>query len=228
VTSPNSPGGQFALVVFDFDGTMIDTETAVYEGWAETFRLHGVEPVDRETWSGTIGLSAGDYKPIDLLADRIGEPVDEEQIRVARAKTVARMVEEMPLRDGVSEWIDACVGRGVPLAVASSSPITWVERHLVARDLRKHFGVLSCFGDGVPGKPAPDVYQRACDALEVPAARAIAIEDSPHGVAAAKAADLTCIATPGPMTRKLDFSEADHFGESLRDFDPADFLRKIP
>lgn len=215
---------RYSLVVFDFDGTMIDTETAVYEAWAETFRLHGVEPIERSTWSQTIGLSSGDYKPIDLLSDRVGRKLDEEEIRVARADIVSRMVDAMPLRDGVGDWIDACADQGIPLAVASSSPITWVERHLVARDLRRHFGAVSCFGNGVPGKPAPDVYERACSASGIDPAAAIAIEDSPHGVAAAKAAGLTCIATPGPLTGELDFTHADHLGASLADFDPANFL----
>jgi len=216
--------GQFELVVFDFDGTMIDTETVVYEAWAETFRLHGAQPIDRATWSATIGLSSGDYKPIDLLSDRVGRPLDEEEVRSARAEIVTTMVNAMPLRDGVADWIDACVDRGIPLAVASSSPITWVERHLMTRDLRRHFGAISCFGEGVPGKPAPDVYELACSSSGVATAKAVAIEDSPHGVAAAKAAGLTCIATPGPLTGQLDFSHADHVGRSLSDFDPADFL----
>lgn len=216
--------GRVELVVFDFDGTMIDTETAVYEAWAETFRQHDVEPIDRSTWSATIGLSSGDYKPIDLLSDRVGRKLDEDEVRASRSVIVSDMVDAMPLRDGVADWIETCIERGVPLAVASSSPITWVERHLVARDLRHHFGAISCFGDGVPGKPAPDVYERACSASGIAAGAAIAIEDSPHGVAAAKAAGLTCIATPGPLTGELDFSHADHVGASLAAFDPADFL----
>lgn len=216
--------GDFALVVFDFDGTMIDTETAVYEGWAETFRAYGVEPIARTTWSNTIGLSSGDYRPIDLLAERIGQSVDEDEVRESRSQIVMQMVDDMPLRDGVGEWIDACIERGIPLAVASSSPVTWVERHLVARDLRRHFGMLSCFGDGVPGKPAPDVYARACEAAGVAAERTVAIEDSPHGVTSAKAAGLTCIAAPGPLTRQLGFAHADYIGSSLSEFDPAEFL----
>ena len=67
----------------------------------------------------------------------------------------------------------------------------------------------SCFGPGVAGKPAPDTYLAACAALGVEPARAIAVEDSPHGVTAAKAAGLYCVAVPHALTEQLDLGHAD-------------------
>jgi len=66
-------------------------------------------------------------------------------------------------------------------------------------------------------KPAPDLYLRAATALGVRPSEAVAIEDSPNGVAAAKAAGLYCVAVPGPMTRHLSFERADLVLASLAD-----------
>ena len=65
------------------------------------------------------------------------------------------------------------------------------------------------------GKPAPDTYLAACAALEVDPSRALALEDSPNGIAAAKAAGLHCITVPNPLTAALDLSSADLRLDSL-------------
>ena len=73
----------------------------------------------------------------------------------------------------------------------------------------QRFALVACFGDGLAGKPAPDTYLAACAAIGVEPRAAIAIEDSPHGVTAAKAAGLWCIAVPHEITERLDLSHAD-------------------
>ena len=86
---------------------------------------------------------------------------------------------------------------------------------------------MTCCDDDRPPKPAPDVYLAACDALGVAPGRALAIEDSAHGVAAAKAAGLRCVAVPGPLTRSLDFSAADVVLDSLADASLRDVIRSV-
>ena len=82
----------------------------------------------------------------------------------------------------LSDWINAAVDRGVPLAIASSSPSTWVRLHLERIGLDDHFPVVSCADPGIPGKPDPTVYLSACTELGVDPSAAVAIEDSTHGV----------------------------------------------
>ncbi len=65
------------------------------------------------------------------------------------------------------------------------------------------------FDGTCPAKPAPDLYLRACESLEVRPEEAIAFEDSPNGIAAAKAAGLWCVAVPHEITRGLDLARAD-------------------
>jgi beta-phosphoglucomutase-like phosphatase (HAD superfamily) len=79
------------------------------------------------------------------------------------------------------------------------------------------FSVLVTRDDVTLTKPAPDLYLLACRELDVLPALAVAFEDSPNGIAAAKAAGLACVAVPGPMTATLDLTAADLVVASLAD-----------
>ena len=96
----------------------------------------------------------------------------------------------------------ACTAAGVPLGVASSSSVGWLERHLDRLGLLHRFGTLvgADLVGGV-GKPAPDVYLRACADLGADPTRSVALEDSAHGVTAAKAAGMAAVAVPEPHHR---------------------------
>jgi len=89
--------------------------------------------------------------------------------------------------------------------------------HLDRLSLRVHFDHVMCAGNGRPAKPAPDTYVAACAALGVEPQRALAVEDSAHGVAAAKRAGLLCVVVPNSLTRSLDLSAADLRLGSLAD-----------
>jgi beta-phosphoglucomutase-like phosphatase (HAD superfamily) len=117
----------------------------------------------------------------------------------------------------VLEWLDDAELLGLALGVASSSPLAWVEGHLERLGIRSRFRSIVCRTHNRPPKPAPDLYLAALDDLGVAASDTIAVEDSPNGITAAKAAGLFCVAVPNPMTRPLDFSGADLLLDSLAD-----------
>ena len=217
--------GPVKAVVFDFDGTIIDTETPVFESIHQLFVDYGAEPVTREAFIAGIGHSTDELEdPYDRLGAIVGPAFVRTDAVARRRAMMADMVAAQPLRAGVMEWIDACDAAGVPLAVASSSPIEWVDHHLRERGLLDRFVTLSCAGDGAPGKPDPFVYARACADLGVEPGEAVAIEDSPPGVASAKGAGMRCIASPGPMTASLDLSAADITVASLAEVAAADWF----
>ena len=93
--------------------------------------------------------------------------------------------------------------------------------------MRGRFDHVVCAGNGRPAKPAPDTYLGACAALGVDPRRAVAIEDSPHGIAAAKRAGLACIVVPNAITESLDLSAADLRLGSLADCSLTDALERI-
>jgi HAD superfamily hydrolase (TIGR01509 family) len=125
---------------------------------------------------------------------------------------------------GVERTIDAAVAAGLLLGVASSSSAEWVGSHLARLGLLDHFAELACRTADVPPKPAPDLYLAAVGALGVAPHEAIAFEDSPNGVAAAKAAGLWCVAVPNGMTRGMDLGAADLVVASFEDVELARLL----
>lgn len=209
-----------AAIVFDFDGTITDTEWPAYEVWREVFRAHGHE-ITLEAWVQTIGRA--DNRPLaQALADTFGDDVDEELVAAAQARRQAA-TDRAGVREGVIEVIEAAVGRGLPLAIASSSPLGWVEHHLRRLDLLHHFPVIRARDHVQQGKPAPDLFLAAAAALDVDPAAALAIEDSRHGCAAAKAAGMTCVVVPNRITTIDRPPDADLILESLSHFPFARF-----
>jgi HAD superfamily hydrolase (TIGR01509 family) len=203
-------------LVFDFDGLILDTEGPVFTAWCEEFDAHGCGPLTIEEWAAEIGTTGG----LDLVAiirERATRPFDEDVMHVRRRVRRDELLLQETTRPGVHQWLDDADTIGLALAIASSSPLDWVEPHLERLGLRDRFACLACFGGGLAGKPAPDTYLAACAALGVEPAAALAIEDSPHGVAAAKAAGLRCIAVPHEITERLDLSLADLRVTSLAD-----------
>ena len=203
-------------VVFDFDGLMVDTEWPAFVTVREVFASHGAE-LRLEQWQQRIGR--GDAGPwTDLLRDVVGE-VDHDVLDEARKVTKDALTDAQPLMAGVADTLDAAAQLDVPAAVASSSPMSWVGRHLERLDITHRFDAVLTSDQVQRAKPWPDLFLAACDAVAAEPARSVAFEDSVHGVAAAKAAGLFCVAVPNRVTAGGDFSAADLLLESLTGFD---------
>ena len=208
-------------LVFDFDGLILDTETSEYETVREVYEAHGVT-LDLATWQRRIGTHSRHW--LDELEELAGPVADREGVKADRVRRHHELIAAEVALPGVEALVREAAAAGLRLGVASSSQDTWVGPHLERLGLRDHFTCLSCRTDTVRAKPAPDVYLAACERLEVDPAQAIAIEDSPHGVAAAKAAGLWCVAVPNALTASLDFTDADLVVASLADLTLDDLL----
>ena len=99
--------------------------------------------------------------------------------------------------------------------------------HLERLALRHRFTHVVTAGGALKAKPAPDTYLEACARLGVDPGAALAVEDSPNGIAAAKAAGLTCVTVPNTITQGLDLSAADLRLSSLADRTLADVLAQL-
>jgi HAD superfamily hydrolase (TIGR01509 family) len=204
-------------VVFDFDGLVLDTEAPVFEAWRAVFEAHGCAPLTVEQWSVWIGTDTDDAEIIEMLVETAAVPVDIDAMHSVRRAHRDGLLAAEVVRPGVESWLDEADRAGAGLAIASSSPSEWVLGHLERIGLRDRFAHVVCAGSTLPGKPAPDTYLAACAALRVEPRRALAVEDSPNGIAAAKAADLYCVTVPNPLTESLDLSAADLRLGSLAD-----------
>lgn len=208
-------------IVLDFDGLIIDSEWLIFETAQAAFAHHGHE-LTVESWATVIGTNNDvDDSWWDRLCGNAGitgfgladyEAAYQAQPREGRF--------ELPALPGVVELIEEATAAGVPLGVASSSSLGWLEAHLGRLDLRHRFGaVIGSDVVGGVGKPAPDVYLRACADLGAAPARSVAVEDSANGVTAAKAAGMVAVAVPSQITRFNDFGHADLVVDSVADLD---------
>ena len=216
-------------VVFDFDGVILDTETPLVKGWADVFSGYGCPPLTPVEWGTAIG-TATRLDPVAILVDRavrVGQVVDAVAARRAGRQAVGQLIAAEVVRPGVQAWLDEADRLGLATAIASSSPAAWVEGHLERLGLRRRFQVLACHRPGVAAKPAPDLYLEACAGLGVDAGEAMAVEDSPHGIAAAKAAGLRCVAVPNELTGQLDLGRAELVVEGLAEVGLAEVLDRL-
>jgi HAD superfamily hydrolase (TIGR01509 family) len=199
-------------LIFDFDGLLVDTESAILLAWQEMFRESGNElPLD--VWHSVVGTQHTATTMLALLAE-FG-PSDPEATRLRLRTRVNELVGLEGPRDGVLEYLKEATTLGLRMAVASSASGQWVTAQLLRAGITDYFeGVFT--GDLHPAKPRPDLYLAALAALDVTAENALAFEDSPHGVTAAKAAGLRCIAVPNPVTAALDLTHADLVLTSFR------------
>lgn len=210
-----------SAIILDFDGTIVDTEWSEYTTIRDEFARHGHDyPLDRHRqgvgrmdnphWSELLVAATGPLPDLDAIKDR-------------RRQAHHDLIVASGVRPGVVPLLDRADERATPLAVASSSPLSWVDAHLARLALRPRFRTVAT-GDQVDrGKPWPDVFLEAARRLGVEPGRCLAIEDSPNGVAAAKEAGMVCVAVPNPVTAGSDLSAADLVIDSLADLPLAEF-----
>ncbi len=126
----------------------------------------------------------------------------------------AQLREQVDGRPGAVELVERLRGR-TRLGLASNSPRHLVDSALATARITDAFDAIVTSDDVAESKPAPDIYLLACERLGVQPADALALEDSASGIAAAKAAGLTCIAVP--QFAETDVSAADRVIDSLED-----------
>jgi HAD superfamily hydrolase (TIGR01509 family) len=214
--------------LFDFDGLILDTELASRAGWELLYRDHGHE-LPPELWATVVG-TYGAWDPMAHLEELVGEPLEREALNVRRYAHEIALIEAEELRPGITEYLAAARQHGLKRAIVSSSNRRWVETHL--ERLEEAVGwdaICTAEGDRARAKPAPTLYLEALDALGVAASEAVAFEDSPNGVKAAKEAGIFCVAVPNEVTRDLglDESGADLVLDSLADLPPEELLARF-
>ena len=198
-------------LIFDFDGLILDTETPEFEVWREIYREHDHD-LNIEMWGQIVGgMAASNFRPHPYLETLTGRDLTPLNLSARAAEqSLAHILSLRPL-PGVLAMLNAAQRMGLRLAVASSSRHRWVDGHLARLGLDPFFEAVRCSDDVAATKPQPDLYLSALDALGVNPLEAIAFEDSPNGVSAARSAGIFVVSIPNPVTAQLTFT-----GESLR------------
>ncbi len=212
-------------IIFDFDGLILDTEEPIYRSWVEVYEAHG-EALPFERWVQIVGSTTAEFHPQHHLEERLGRPLTPDVIdrRIGRRTELILAQQMLP---GIVQHIDSANALGLKLGVASSSTRDWVSGHLDRLGILGQFDCVRCRDDVSRAKPAPDLYIAVLDCLGIGAPEAIAIEDSPNGVIAAKGAGLRCVAIPNTITAGLDLSHADVILRSLSEVTLPELLRRL-
>ncbi len=202
--------------IFDFDGLILDTEKPGFLAWKEIF-VRFNQPFALDDWKKAIGTGPSAFDPALHLCALVQDSLDparlhEEQLTIANA-----LIRTYPILPGVLEFITEAKAAGRKLAIASSSPRSWVIGHLSRLELIQYFDAILTAEDVMQVKPAPDLYLLALSRLELSPAEAVVFEDSPNGILAANAAGVTCIAVPNEITATMDISHADIIVKSFKE-----------
>lgn len=171
-------------VIFDMDGLMTDTERLYIDLWCQILREQGMEE-HREVVTRCIGMDHSKMR--SYIKDTLGEEFDYLSVLGEVGKRSERYCQEhgIPIKPGLYELLDDLDAQKIPYAVATSS------RGEGARSKLQKIGVLSRLrglvtGDMVEkGKPDPEIFIRAAQALQLPPGECLVLEDSPHGILAA-------------------------------------------
>jgi HAD superfamily hydrolase (TIGR01509 family) len=194
-------------LIFDFDGLLMDTETTLLQSWQREWRAYGLE-LELEGFFADHGGDVNQQRYLTL--GRAVGPTYNRSISDARRVAYRDEVHAvLGLAPGISAWLDRAEVLGLRLAIASSSPTEWVRDLLKGSGYLEKFEVLACGDEVSAHKPDPAVYLLALERLGLSSQRAIAFEDTPHGVAAAQAAGLRCVAVPNAFAAPDRFAAAE-------------------
>jgi beta-phosphoglucomutase len=176
-------------ILWDLDGTLVDSTGHHWPAWRDTLAAEGIE-ITHEMFVSDFGK-----RNDDILRIRVAPDISPEEIeRIAWAKEEAYRAlvraEGVPVLPGVAEWLERLREDGWLQAVASSAPVGNIDAIFEVTGIGKYFDAVVSSEQVERGKPHPDVFLAAAEALGALPARSIVVEDAPAGLEAARRAGM--------------------------------------
>lgn len=212
-------GEPVEAVIFDMDGTLIDSEAVYIAAMQDAASMLGLA-VPLDLCHAMVGVPSHECNL--MLQEHYGPGFDLAVFRGHFSKSVQRQMSEfIPVKSGVIELLDHLQKRGLPLAIATSAARATAERNLGRAGLLDRFDALATRDDVEHPKPAPDLYLEAAKRLGVAPERCVAFEDSSIGIIAAHAAGMRAVMVldilpPTEEARAKCFHIAEDLHEVLR------------
>lgn len=181
-------------VIFDCDGTLVDSMPLHYEAWLDAFASFGVtDALDEKEYLDLGGVPGPAV--VDHVARKVGRSLDTGGILHQKRALVSEKIGLVRPIEPVVSWLRWCHAEGLGLAVGSGGTRRIVLASLAAAGLDVYFDPANIFtaDDVVAGKPAPDLFLAAARALGVAPKDCLVVEDGPPGIAAAEAAGMRCL-----------------------------------
>jgi len=201
-------------VVFDLDGTLIDTEWVFVEAARLLLAGRGI-PFDADFMASILGTPASNSLP--RFIQRFGLPETMEAVAAEYKRFFLETLEAdcAPLMPGARELLDRLDERGLPKAIATSSGREYVHHMFGPHGLLDRFAFVLTADDVKQGKPHPEIFLTSAARFALAPAEVLVIEDSIHGIRAAKAAGARVVLVPHAHTPEGDRAEADAIVTSL-------------
>ncbi len=203
-------------LIFDFDGLIVDTETVIYESWAEIYEQYD-QTLELNTYKNCVGSDFEQFHPGMELEKRTGETFNWAVIDAEREELIRQRLEQKKERAGIRFFIENAKEKGLELAIASSSSRNWVLGWIKKLGLSEHFSAFANRDDVQKIKPDPELFLRAADSLGIAPSEALILEDSENGLKAATAAGIPCAIITNPITAGGNFSGAIMVAENFTD-----------
>lgn len=178
-------------ILWDMDGTILDSKMCHFMSWRDTLKKHGFE-LNQDVYDENFGRNTRTILPL-FLGFKPDKGVMKRIIQEKEARFREIAPKEARLVRGVETWLADAKKANITQAIASSAEMDNIREMMTSFNLLQYFDVFISGAD-LPAKPEPDVFLQATHVLDQSIERFIVIEDSPPGVKAAKRARMTCIA----------------------------------
>ena len=186
-------------VVFDMDGLMFDSERIVQLSWDQAGELMGLGRLGHNIYH-TLGFNREKRK--EYFKEKYGEAFPFEKFQELYRQCFQEYVKEngLPVKEGLHEILDFLWREGIPMAVATSSGQEHAEVNLKREGIFQYFQAVISGNMVSKGKPWPEIYEKACRALNLLPEQVLALEDSYSGLRAAHAAGMITVMVPDLLT----------------------------
>lgn len=184
-------GKQFQGIIFDMDGTMVNNMMAHHRAWQRKLAALGMELSIEEVLERIHGVNEEILKR--LFGDRFTAEERKQISWEKEAEYRAVFKEGLALLPGLEDFLEELHQSEIPMAVGTAAPVENVDFVLDELDLRRYFGAIRHAGDVSRGKPDPQVFELAAEALGVPLQECLIFEDSPTGAEAAERAGCSAV-----------------------------------
>ena len=194
----NIPTGDFEAIIFDLDGTLVDSMPAHFDAWCEALESVGAP---KDVFPEDVFYSMGGRPTTDIVVEINGEfglHLEPSEVALAKRAAFIENLDKVTLNEEVVEYARKMQGK-VPMGIATGGTRLIVEKTLQAVGLSDLFDEVVTANDVKCGKPAPDVFEEVAKRLEVNPNKCLVFEDAPAGIIAAQCAGMEVVTVPAPL-----------------------------